>query len=137
MGLVYFALLGSLELRVAGAPVALGGERQRKLLALLLLNAGSVLPYDRLVDELWEDPPPTARRQVANAATGVRRVIGQRLVTTPHGYLVRLGDDRLDLADFRDLVRTRRPSRRRWRRSCWAPHSACGVGRCWTASTLR
>lgn len=104
MDIVRFAVLGSLELQVGAVPVALGGERQRKLLALLLLNADSVLSYDRLVDELWDDPPPTARRQVANAATGVRRVLGPRLVTTPHGYLVRLGDDRLDLADFRALV---------------------------------
>jgi DNA-binding SARP family transcriptional activator/tetratricopeptide (TPR) repeat protein len=105
VGFVQFGMLGALELRLDGSPVALDGERQRKLLALLLLNAGSAVPVDRLVDELWDEPPPTARRQVGNAAAGVRRTLGERLVTTPHGYLVRLGDDdQLDLGDFRDLV---------------------------------
>ncbi|MFI5587260.1 BTAD domain-containing putative transcriptional regulator [Amycolatopsis sp. NPDC051758] len=99
-----YAVLGSLELRAAGTVVPLGGERQRKLLAVLLLSANSVVPHGRLIDELWPDPPPTARRQVANAAAGVRRVVGDCLVTTPHGYLVRASDDELDLAVFRALV---------------------------------
>lgn len=103
--LVKYRVLGPLELHAAGEPVQLEGERQRKLLGLLLLDANTAVPHDRLVDELWERPPRTARRQVSNAAASVRRALGQRLVTTPHGYLVRVEEDRLDLAVFRGLVR--------------------------------
>ncbi|MBM7863766.1 AfsR/SARP family transcriptional regulator [Lentzea nigeriaca] len=103
-----YRMLGPLELRRAGSPVELGGERQQKLLAVLLLNPGSVVSFDRLVDELWDDPPQTARRQVSNAAAGVRRVIGAaggRLVTTTHGYRVQIDGETLDTHVFRALVR--------------------------------
>jgi DNA-binding SARP family transcriptional activator/tetratricopeptide (TPR) repeat protein len=104
-----YRILGPLELRSAGRPVALGGERQQKLLALLLLGTGTVVSFDRLIDELWEDPPQTARRQVCNAAAAVRRVVtkgGGRLTTSTHGYRLDLPDGRLDadlfLAGVRD-----------------------------------
>ncbi|MEV6235274.1 BTAD domain-containing putative transcriptional regulator [Lentzea sp. NPDC051838] len=103
-----YRLLGPLELRRAGSLVELGGERQQKLLAVLLLNAGAVVSFDRLVDELWDDPPQTARRQVSNAAAGVRRVIGAaggRLVTTTHGYRVQISGETVDTAVFHALVR--------------------------------
>ncbi|WP_177320896.1 AfsR/SARP family transcriptional regulator [Lentzea waywayandensis] len=103
-----YRILGPLELRRAGGLVALGGERQQKLLAVLLLNNGSVVSFDRLVDELWDDPPQTARRQVSNAVAGVRRAIdaaGGRLVTTTHGYRVETAGETVDSDVFRALVR--------------------------------
>ncbi|MFI6099346.1 AfsR/SARP family transcriptional regulator [Lentzea sp. NPDC051213] len=102
-----YRILGPLELRAAGRSVALGGERQQKLLALLLLNTGAVVSFDRLIDELWEDPPQTARRQVCNAAAAVRRVVAQsggRLVTSTHGYRLDLVDARLDADVFRSQL---------------------------------
>ncbi len=102
-----YRILGPLELHRAGSPVELGGERQQKLLAVLLLNAGSVVSFDRLVDELWDDPPQTARRQVSNAAAGVRRAIdaaGGRLVTTTHGYRVHTTGETVDADVFRALL---------------------------------
>ncbi|MFJ5984618.1 BTAD domain-containing putative transcriptional regulator [Lentzea sp. NPDC092896] len=103
-----YRILGPLELRSAGRPVALGGERQQKLLALLLLGTGTVVSFDRLIDELWEDPPQTARRQVCNAAAAVRRVVtrgGGRLTTSTHGYRLDLPDGRLDADLFQAQVR--------------------------------
>jgi DNA-binding SARP family transcriptional activator len=38
---VEFRILGPLEALVDGAPVALGGSKQRAVLALLLFDAGS------------------------------------------------------------------------------------------------
>lgn len=112
-------MLGPLELRVAGSPAALGGERQQKLLAVLLLNAGAVVSFDRLAAELWDEPPVTARRQVTNAASAVRRVLaaaGQdRLITTTHGYRLQTSGDLVDADTFRTLVRqvTAEPGRAR------------------------
>lgn len=102
-----YRILGPLELRSAGHSVALGGERQQKLLALLLLDHGAVVTFDRLIDELWEDPPQTARRQVCNAAAAVRRVVthsGGDLITSTHGYRLELPDARLDADVFRSQV---------------------------------
>ncbi len=53
-----FRILGPLEVLDEGRPVALGGSRQRALLALLLLHANETLSTDRLIDELWGERPP-------------------------------------------------------------------------------
>ena len=47
-----FLILGPLEVRSEEGPIALGGLRQRALLAALLLRAGRVVPTEQLVDEL-------------------------------------------------------------------------------------
>ena len=60
MGLVV-RLLGPLEVERDGRPVALTAPKERSIVALLALGAGRVVSIDRLVDELWEDPPPSAR----------------------------------------------------------------------------
>lgn len=104
-----YRVLGSLELGAGGAALALGGERQQKLLGLLLVNAGAVVPSDRLVEELWDDPPRTARRQVSNAAVAVRHLVDQvgggRLVTTTHGYRLEISERQLDVDVFHALLR--------------------------------
>ena len=53
-----FLILGPLEVVDNQGPLTLGGSKQRALLALLLLNAGRVVPTDTLVDQLWGDDPP-------------------------------------------------------------------------------
>src|SRR6201999_3066329 len=50
---VEFLILGPLEVRADGQSIRVVGPRQRKLLALLLLNLNRVVPFERLVDELW------------------------------------------------------------------------------------
>ena len=58
-----FRILGSLEVLDEGREVALGGSKQRALLAVLLLHANETLSTDRLIDELWgETPPATAAK---------------------------------------------------------------------------
>src|SRR5687768_2076485 len=99
-----FCVLGPLEVRREGAAVALGGAKQRALLAVLLLHAGEVVSADRLIDELWaEEPPPTAAHTVQVFVSRLRKALGdaeggrQVLVTRPPGYLARLEADELDL----------------------------------------
>ena len=61
-GEVEFRVLGPLEVASGGEPLALGGAKQRAVLAVLLLRAGEVVPVERLIDEVWgNDPPPSAR----------------------------------------------------------------------------
>jgi DNA-binding SARP family transcriptional activator len=45
-----FRILGSLEAEVNGVPVGLSGPAERKVLAVLLLEAGRMVPVSRLID---------------------------------------------------------------------------------------
>jgi DNA-binding SARP family transcriptional activator len=56
-----FRLLGPVEAVIGGRPVALGGAKQRALLAALLLDANEVVSTGRLTEALWgEDAPASA-----------------------------------------------------------------------------
>ncbi len=113
-----FAILGPLEVRTrTGNRVRLGGARQERLLAALLLNGGGAVPVARLVDAVWEDrPPATADRQVRNLAGLLRRGFRKAdptgppvLLTDGRGYRIPLDDHGLDARVFADTVaRSRR-----------------------------
>jgi DNA-binding SARP family transcriptional activator len=105
-GAICFRLLGPLEVEVDGAPLALGGHKQRALLALLLIHARKVVPTDRLVDELWgEHPPRTATTSLQNFVSQLRKALpGDVLLTTPPGYMIRASAEAIDAARFERLV---------------------------------
>src|SRR5919197_715711 len=98
--------LEPLGFSVAAEPVPLTGQKQRALLALLLLEANRVVSTDRLVDALWGDQPPrTAATSLQNFVSQLRKLLGpQTLVTRPPGYLLRIDPEELDLERFRRLV---------------------------------
>lgn len=106
-----FRVLGPLEVRGASGPVPLTGARQRVVLAALLVRANRVVSLGDLVDAVWpERPPATARDQVVNVVSALRRLVGRVagdgwLETQPPGYVVRLGPGQLDVEDFDELVR--------------------------------
>jgi len=71
-----FRILGPLEVLDEGGRVALGGRRQRALLALLLLHANETLTIDRLIDELWdEDPSAGAAKTVQVQVSRLRKAL--------------------------------------------------------------
>jgi DNA-binding SARP family transcriptional activator len=104
---VEFRILGPLEVTERGRLLALGGSRQRALLALLLTRANEVVSTDRLIDELWGAQPP---RAVANAlqyhVSQLRKALAPHapIVTREPGYLIRVEEDELDLLRFERLV---------------------------------
>ncbi|WP_433260508.1 AfsR/SARP family transcriptional regulator [Actinosynnema sp. CS-041913] len=113
---VEFLILGPLEMRSSGEVVRVPGVRQRKLLALLLLNANRVVPVDRLVDEVWDDPPQSVRQQVHNAVAALRKTLatahGDHVLTrTEVGYRLDLPEGAVDVDHFR--ARTRDAARAR------------------------
>ena len=58
-------VLGHLEATVDDRPVALGGAKQRAVLAMLGLEANRPVTADRLIEGLWgEQPPATAPKLV-------------------------------------------------------------------------
>ena len=101
-----FRILGPVEVLVDGAVVPLGGEKQRALLALLLLDAGRVVSTDRLIDALWgEQPPRTAATSLQNFVSQLRKVLGADAVETrAPGYRLRVEPDQLDLHRFERLL---------------------------------
>jgi DNA-binding SARP family transcriptional activator len=100
-----FTILGPLAAREEGVPVALGGRKQRALLAVLLLNANRVVSTERLVDALWEEPPERPVKAVQVYVARLRKSLGGGLpVGRPPGYLVELEPGQLDLARFEVLV---------------------------------
>jgi DNA-binding SARP family transcriptional activator len=103
---VQFAILGSLELRDGDVAVALGGVRERSLLALLLLNANELVSTDRIVDELWGDRPPKAAvKTVQVYVSRLRKILGaDALVTRPPGYVLHVDDEQFDLRRFEQLA---------------------------------
>jgi DNA-binding SARP family transcriptional activator len=105
-----FRLLGPLEVCADGTVVQLGGQKQRALLALLLVHAGEVLPTDRIVDELWgEQPPRTATTSLQNLVAHLRKVLPPDvLVTRPPGYVLRVEPEQIDAERFERLARKAR-----------------------------
>jgi len=103
---IEFRILGPLEALHDGRPLALGGPKQRALLALLLLHANEPVAAERLIDELWgEQPPRTAAKSLQVYVSALRKLLPDgTLVTRPSGYELRVHSDELDLACFERLV---------------------------------
>jgi len=108
-----FRILGPLEAWRDGRPLKLGGERQRGLLATLLLNANEVVPAERLIEELYGgDPSGTAGNALQALVSRLRRLLDgeaenageEVLVTRSPGYLVRIDAEQVDVTRFERLV---------------------------------
>jgi DNA-binding SARP family transcriptional activator len=101
-----FRILGPLEVVEDGRPIALGGPKQRALLALLLLTPNRPVSVDRLVDVLWSGEPPTASNALQYHVSRLRKTLGDgaAIVTQEPGYLIHVDPDQLDLLRFERLV---------------------------------
>ena len=99
-------MLGPLEARVDDRSIALGGMKQRGLLALLLLRPNEVVSRDRLIDELWRDhAPETAANALAALVARLRRVLpADVLVTRSGGYEVQVEPETVDVYRFERLL---------------------------------
>src|SRR5690349_3922244 len=102
-----FRLLGPLEVVEDGRALALGGRKQRSLLAVLLLHANDVVSTELLVDEIWgASPPATVAKSVQVYVSRLRKELGDgRLATQVPGYRLRVEPSELDLLRFEALVR--------------------------------
>jgi DNA-binding SARP family transcriptional activator len=103
-----FKILGPLAVIGPNGPVTLRGTRQRRLLATLVLDPNAVVPSSRLIEQLWPDPPETARQQLHNAVAALRRCLGEdgagRIVTTETGYRIDLDLRLVDAHVFEEDV---------------------------------
>jgi YVTN family beta-propeller protein len=101
-------LLGPVEARADGEPIALGAPKQRAVLAMLALHVGRTVSADRLAEGLWgEQPPASAAKMVQLYVSQLRRLLdgsGAQIVTRGRGYELRLADDEVDAIRFERLL---------------------------------
>ncbi|MFJ8915709.1 BTAD domain-containing putative transcriptional regulator [Amycolatopsis sp. NPDC102389] len=103
-----FGVLGATEVRREdGTAVPIGGPRVRTLFALLALEAGRVVPAERLIDGLYGEQPPEG---VANALQSqVSRLRGALkelapVEFSPAGYRLVVDPDDVDVHRFERLA---------------------------------
>src|SRR6476619_1404371 len=100
-------LLGPVAAFRDGEPGALGGPRQRAVLARLALVAGQVVTVDRLVDDVWAGAPPqTAVNTLQSYVSLLRRALGDAglLRREGPGYVLTAERGLLDVYRFEDQV---------------------------------
>ncbi len=104
--MIEFRILGPLELLAEQTELPVSGSKERALLSMLLLRAGAEISAERLIADLWDDqPPPSVRNSLAVRVAALRKVVGARLVTRGHSYLLRMEPtDAFDLARFERLA---------------------------------
>ncbi|MGW5052577.1 BTAD domain-containing putative transcriptional regulator [Actinokineospora sp. NPDC004072] len=110
MGAIRFGLLGQIEAWLGPDAVDLGHQKQRHVLAALLVDADRVVPMARMLERVWgEDPPRSAQTTLYSYLSRLRRVLAAEsecsvIERHPGGYVARIDPDFVDLHRFRRLV---------------------------------
>jgi DNA-binding SARP family transcriptional activator len=113
MSAIDLRVLGPVEVWHAGRQLVLRRRQQRQLLGILILEAGTPVPVDRLVHLLWGESPPAQARPVLQtriselrAAIGVLAADPQllRLESSGTSYLLHAQPDTIDSARFTTLA---------------------------------
>jgi WD40 repeat protein/DNA-binding SARP family transcriptional activator len=102
-------LLGPLEVSIHDRPVALGGVKQRAVLAMLGLEANRAIAADRLIEGLWgEQPPPSAAKMVQNYVWRLRGALngdsGAQIITRGRAYELHIERELVDACRLERLV---------------------------------
>ena len=102
---VELGVLGPLQVRQHGAPVAIPGAKPRAILTMLGLHGGSVVSADTLVELLWgEDPPRTAAKALQTHISSLRRALGDGFVLTA-GAGWTLAESEVDASRYKSAAR--------------------------------
>ncbi|GIH02652.1 SARP family transcriptional regulator [Rhizocola hellebori] len=104
-----FRLLGPLEAESAGMRIDIRRRQERRILGILLLEAGRVVATGQLVSLLWEQGPPrAARRAVQTYMSRLRAdmaAYGIAIQTRGDGYVIDIPLPTTDVHRFETLVR--------------------------------
>ncbi|WP_344946913.1 AfsR/SARP family transcriptional regulator [Actinomadura miaoliensis] len=108
-------ILGPLEVVADGRPVEIGGARLRALLTRLALEAGRMVPAERLIEDLWEERAPhgapnalqslVSRLRAAFQEAGAGR---DRLESRRGAYRLAVPPEAVDAHDFEARIRRAR-----------------------------
>lgn len=105
-----FLVLGPLEVTVDGTALPLGGPKQRSVLAMLLLEAGRVVPASRLLDAVWgADGSDAAQGSLQVHVSALRKQLREdgapeRLAYVRPGYTLHVEPGELDLHEADDAL---------------------------------
>jgi DNA-binding SARP family transcriptional activator len=118
IGALEFRVLGPLEVVHDGAAMRIGSPTQRTLLALLLMQPNEDVSSDRILDTLWPDDTPEARRKLWFHVSKLRAILQPDAAndadapsvveTRPTGYTLLIDPGRLDASRFEHLVHAAR-----------------------------
>ncbi|HEX3782007.1 MAG TPA: BTAD domain-containing putative transcriptional regulator [Pseudonocardiaceae bacterium] len=102
-----FNILSALGVSVEGRRIAVGGPRQRTVLAMLLLSPERVVSVESLIEAVWNGhPPATGRTQIAICVARLRKTFREAgcvddvIVTASPGYMLLGSAHRIDFAEF-------------------------------------
>jgi DNA-binding NarL/FixJ family response regulator/DNA-binding SARP family transcriptional activator len=119
-----FTALGPFQAWADGVPLDLGGQRQRAVLARLIVAGGRAVPVNTLIDELWPgDPPAQALSTIQGYVSRLRRVLepgrapreeASVLVSAPPGYALRARPEQVDTWRFERLAKSDGPPGEVW-----------------------
>ncbi|MFB8280145.1 BTAD domain-containing putative transcriptional regulator [Nocardia colli] len=104
-----FGVLGAVELTIDGVGQALGGPKQRAVLAYLVINANRPVSVEALAQAVWEDnPPPDIRTSLHTIVSNLRKPLRDNgidarvvLAQVGTGYRVTVADEASDVQRFR------------------------------------
>jgi len=101
-----FGILGPVQVVRDGVSLALGGPRQRAVLARLLLDPGRVVPVNVLIDDVWGgNPPATATKTLQKYVCQLRKSLGAGLLqTSGGGYSIAIEGGAVDARRFEELA---------------------------------
>jgi YVTN family beta-propeller protein len=108
--MIDYRLLGPIEVGLNGHVLDIGGQKQRALLAVLLLSANEPVSRDVLVDRLWgEHPPAGAQHTLEVYVSRLRKALepvagGQVVLTRPGAYVLQTAAERIDVRRFERLA---------------------------------
>lgn len=119
-----FTALGPFQAWADGVLLDLGGQRQRAVLARLIVAGGRAVPVNTLIDELWPgEPPAQALSTIQGYVSRLRRVLepgrapreeAAVLVSAPPGYALRAEADQVDTWRFERLAKADGPPAEVW-----------------------
>ena len=97
-------LLGPLEVDGPAGAVALGGQKNRAVLALLALSAGRYVTTGTLLDGAWEVPPPSGARTLRSVLSRLRAALSDAGVdgsieAAANSYALKVASGRIDLQE--------------------------------------
>lgn len=129
-------LLGTLEVSyipevtAAKLPIGITAAKVRHVLAMLAVNANTMVSTEQLIDELWPyGPPSTVKTIVQTYVYQLRKLFcnsfkssqGTKLLATrPGGYVLSVPRDNVDIFQFQHLMECGRNALRRGQAACAA-----------------
>jgi len=100
-------LLGPVGATRCGREIALGGPKQRAVLALLLLEKGRAVPTERLVEDVWRGEPPSgAAKTLRSYVSRLRGLLEPEVQVAARGggYVLTVDSGRVDIDQFERLA---------------------------------